>query len=228
MSSSNTLSPMAGYYVRRLLQSQKASLSKQMEHASLSEAMLQEPELILNHLVKNLAERLQRLNNLEILARAYQKLFSDGQHPEQLMNVEKQILMVLGFSDPVTLGTALESDIVSATENKNQKALTISKSIEIMEALVKCGERYLGPKIARDYCMVTCPESLKHNGFTFQENHHFQVNRPLTDILLDKEADDFKAWVKHYIRQCSTIIGGFDALVDQQHLAYCSISHQDI
>ncbi len=228
MGLSNTLSPMAGYYVRRLLQSQKASLLKQMEHASLSEAMLQEPELILNHLVTNPAERLQRLNNLEILARAYQKLFTDGQHPEQLTNVEKQLLMVLGFSNPTTLDTASKSDMVTANESENQKALTIGKSVEIMKDLVKCGERYLGPKIASDYCMVTCPASLKHNGFTFQENHQFQVNRPLTDVLLDKEADDFKTWVKHYIRQCSTIIGGFNELVNQQHLAYCSISPQDI
>jgi hypothetical protein len=228
MGFSNTLSPMAGYYVRRLLQSQKASLLKQMENASLTEAMLQEPEAILNHLVTNPAERLQRLNNLEILARAYQKLVADGQHPEQLTNVEKQIMMVLGFSNPATLDTALKSDMVSANENEDRKALSIAKSIEIMEALVKCGERYLGPKIARDYCKVTCPESLKQNGFTFPENHQFQVSRPLTDVLLDKEADDFKTWVKHYIRQCSTIIGGFDALVNQQHLAYCSISPQDI
>jgi hypothetical protein len=228
MGSSNTLSPMAGYYVRRLLQSQKASLLKQIEHASLSEAMLQEPEAILNHLVTNPAERLQRFNTLEILARAYQKLVADGQHPEQLTNVEKQIMMALGFSNPVTLDPALKSDMVSANENENRKALTIAKSSEIMEDLVKCGERYLGPKIARGYCMVTCPESLKHNGFTFPENHPFQVSRPLTDVLLDKEADDFKTWVKLYIRQCSTIIGGFDELVNQQHLAYCSISHQDI
>jgi hypothetical protein len=228
MGLSNTLSPMAGYYVRRLLQSQKASLLKQIEHASLSEAMLQEPEAILNHLVTNPAERLQRFNNLEILARAYQKLAADGQHPEQLTNVEKQIMMALGFSNPAMLDTALKSDMVSANENENRKALTIAKSIEIMEDLVKCGERYLGPKITRDYCMVTCPASLKQNGFTFQENHQFKVTRPLTDVLLDKEADDFKTWVKLYIRQCSTIIGDFDALVNQQHLAYCSISHQDI
>jgi hypothetical protein len=228
MGLSNTLSPMAGYYVRRLLQSQKASLLKQMENASLPEAMLQEPEAILNHLVTNPAERSQRFNNLEILARAYQKLSADGQHPEQLTNVEKQIMMVLGFSNPSTVDPALRSEMVSANDNENRKVLTIAKSIEIMEALLKCGERYLGPKIARDYCMVTCPESLKHNGFSFQEHHPFQVSRPLTDILLDKEADDFKTWVKLYIRQCSTIIGGFDALVNQQHLAYCSISHEDI
>jgi hypothetical protein len=228
MGSSNKLSPMAGYYVRRLIQSQKASLLKQIEHASLSEAMLQEPEVILHHLVTNPSERLQRLNTLEILARAYQQLVADGQHPEQLTNVEKQILTVLGFAEVVMSGAVQNSETPSVGSNKNQTALTIAKAIEIIEDLVKCGERYLGPKIAKDYCMGACPESLKLNGFTFQEDHKLKVNRPLTDTLQGKEDEDFKAWVKLYIRRCSSIIVGFDALVNPQHLALCSISHQEI
>jgi hypothetical protein len=228
MGSSNTLSPMAGYYVRRLLQSQKTLLQAQMEQASLSEAMLQEPEAILKQLVTNPAERLQRFNNLEILARAYQQLVADGQHPEQLVNVEKQILTVLGFTEAGLSGAAQNSEMPPLVSNQNQATLTIAKTIEIMEDLVKCGERYLGPKIARDYCIGTCPESLKLNGFTFENNLHLKVNRPLTDTLQGKEADDFKIWVKLYIRRCSSIIGGFDALVNPQHLALCTISRQEM
>jgi hypothetical protein len=224
MGSSNKLSPMAGYYVRRLIQSQKASLLKQIEHASISEAMLQEPEVILNHLVTNSSERLQRLNNLEILARAYQQLVADGQHPEQLINVEKQIMMALGFADTAELGDIKNPEKTSSRANISQNALTIAKTIEIIEDLVKCGERYLGPKIARDYCMETCPESLKLNGFTFLENRQLRVNRPMTEIVQGSEAEDFKAWIRLYIRRCSTIIGGFGALVNQQHLAFCGIS----
>jgi hypothetical protein len=227
MGSSNKLSPMAGYYVRRLIQSQKASLLKQMEHASISEAMLQEPEVILNHLVTNASERLQRLNNLEILARAYQQLVTDGQHPEQLINVEKQIMMALGFADTAELGAIQNPEKTSARANISQNALTIAKTIEIIEDLVKCGERYLGPKIARDYWMETCPESLKLNGFNFLEDRQLKINRPMTEIILGSEAEDFKAWIRLYIRRCSTIIGGFGALVDQQHLAFCGISSQE-
>jgi hypothetical protein len=224
---SNKLSPMAGYYVRRLIQSQKASLLKQMEYASISEAMLQEPEVILNHLIINPSERLQRLNNLEILARAYQQLVSDGQHPEQLGKLEKQITMTLGFSD-AALGAAQSSERTSSSANIGQNSLTIAKTVEIMEDLVKCSEHYLGPKIAREYCMATCPEPLKLNGFTFQDDRQLKVTRPMTDILQGNEADDFKAWVKLYVRRCSTIIGGFGALANQQHLALCGISSQEI
>jgi hypothetical protein len=228
MGSSNKLSAMAGYYVRRLLQSHKASLLKQMEHASLSEAMLQEPEAILNYLVTNPSERLQRLNNLEILARASQKLVADGQHPEQLINVEKQIMMALGFSDAVALGV-LQNPKAASADHQNQKLLNIAKAVEIMEAMAQCGERYLGPKISRDYMFNTCPESLKQNGFSFQDDQRLQVSsRPMTDILQGIEVEDFKEWIKLYLRRCSTIVGGFDALVNQQHLAYCSISPQDI
>jgi hypothetical protein len=227
MGSSNKLSPMAGYYVRRLIQSQKASLLKQMEHASISEAMLQEPEVILNHLVTNPSERLQRLNTLEILARAYQQLVTDGQHPEQLINVEKQIVMALGFSDAVALGAAQNSAMTSSRANIGQNTLTIAKTVEIIEDLLKCGERYLGPKLAREYCVDTCPESLKLNGFTFPDNRQLKVNRPMTDILQENEAQDFKTWIKLYIRRCSSIIGGFGSLANQQHLAFCGISSQE-
>jgi hypothetical protein len=227
MGSSNKLSPMAGYYVRRLIQSQKASLLKQMEQASISEAMLQEPEVILNHLIANSSERLQRLNSLEILARAYQQLVADGHHPEQLINVEKQIMMALGFADAAPNAAAQNSEMTSSKANAGQNALTIAKAVEIIDDLVKCGARYLGPKLARDYCMGTCPESLKLNGFTFQDDRLLKMNRPMTDILQGKEAEDFKAWIKLYIRRCSTIVGGFDALVNQQHLAFCTISRHE-
>jgi hypothetical protein len=227
MGSSNKLSPMAGYYVRRLIQSQKASLLTHMEHASISEAMLQEPEVLLHHLVTNPSERLQRLNTLEILARAYQQLVTDGQHPEQLINVEKQLMMALGFSDAAALSAAQNSAVTSASSaHTSQNALTIAKTVEIMEDLVKCGERYLGPKLAREYCMGSCPESLKLNGFTFQDDHRLKISRPMTDILQGNEAEDFKTWIKQYIRRCSTIIGGFDSLANQQHLAFCGISRQ--
>lgn len=228
MGSSNKLSPMAGYYVRRLIQSQKASLLKQMEHASISEAMLQEPEVILNHLVTNSSERSQRLNNLEILARAYQQLVTDGQHPEQLINIEKQIVMALGFPDAAALGTVQNSQLTPSRANVSQHAFTIAKTIEIMEDLVKCGERYLGPKIARDYCMETCPESLKLNGFTFVGDRQLKVSRSMTDILQGNEAEDFKAWIKLYIHRCSKIIGGFGTLANQQHLMFCGISSGEI
>jgi hypothetical protein len=227
MGASNKLSPMAGYYVRRLIQAQKASLLEQMEYASISEAMFQEPEAILNHLITNPSERLQRLNNLEILARAYQQLVADGQHPEQLINVEKQIMMVLGFSEAAALGAAQNSVMKSSRANISQNTLTIAKTVEIIEDLLKCSERYLGPKIARDYCTDTFPESLKLNGFTFQDDRQLKANRPLTDILQESEAEDFKAWIRLYLRRCSTIIGGFGTLVNQQHLAFCGISNQE-
>ncbi|HEY9825594.1 MAG TPA: hypothetical protein V6D19_09110, partial [Stenomitos sp.] len=65
MSSSPKLSPMAGYYVRRLMQLQKDSILQAASAASdelISESVSLEPEEILNQLQLTDSERLQRIN----------------------------------------------------------------------------------------------------------------------------------------------------------------------
>lgn len=228
MSSSNKLSPMASYYVRRLIQSHK-DLFPTTTDSTASDLMLLEPEEILYRVVTNPSERLQRVNNLEILARAYQNLTSDGRHPEQLKQVERQILLLLGFSDSAISGTRQKSEVApTPLPAEVRNAITIAKSVEILQALLKSGELYLGPRISGDYFMSTCPESLRSRGFGFKENHQLQVSRPMTDILEGQEAEDFKTWIKLYIRRCSGIINGFDALVNPEHLAYCSIPREKV
>lgn len=219
---------MASYYVRRLLQSHKDLLSMTTDSVS-SDLTLLEPEEILHRVVANPSERFQRMNSLEILARAYQNLTSDGRHPEQLKQVERQVLQLLGFSDAEILGSRQKSEVTAAPlETIIPKEFTIAKSVEILEALLKCGELYLGPRISRDYFVESCPESLQLSGFGFKENYHLKVNRAMTEILQGQEIEDFKTWVKLYLSRCSSIIHGFDALVDQDHLAYCSIPRQEI
>lgn len=200
-----------------------------MPETDLSEGMLLEPEEILNRLALNPSEQIQRLQNLEILARAYQSLTSDRRHPEQLTNVEQQILLLLGLS--VTkglLGTIEKTEFTTSRENVIHRDLTIARSVAILEALEKCASIYLGPKISRDYFIASCPASLQRNGFAFGEDRKLKVSRAMKDTLEGKEAEDFKTWIKLYINRCSTIIHGFDALVNQEHLAYCSITRQEI
>jgi hypothetical protein len=228
MSSSNKLSPMASYYVRRLLQSHK-NLPHTITDSAASDLTLLEPEEILHRVVANPSERLQRVSSLEILARAYQNLTTDGRHPEQLKQVERQVLQLLGFSDAETLGAKQASELTAAPlETAIRKEFTIAKSVEILQALLKSGERYLGPRIARDYFVGSCPESLQLKGFEFTEDHQLKVSRAMTDTLQGQEAEDLKAWIKLYLSRCSSIINGFDALVDQDHLAYCSITREKI
>ncbi len=227
-SSSNKLSPMASYYVRRLIQSHKDLLHTTTDSAP-SDLTLLEPEEILHRVVMNPSERLQRINNLEILARAYQNLTTDKRHPEQLKQVERQILLLLGFSDAAILGSTQKPEVAAVPLNTAiNKALTIAKSVEILEALCKCGELYLGSRIARDYLMGSCPEALRLKGFEFGGDHLLKVNRALTDTLQEPETEDFKTWIKHYISRCSSIIHGFDALVNQDHLADCSIDRKEL
>ncbi len=227
MSLSNKLSPMASYYVRRLIQSRKDLLHTLTDSAA-PDLTLREPEEILHRLVMNPSERLQRINNLEILARAYQNLTTDGRHPEQLKQVEQQIFLLLGFSDAAISGTPQKSEVAAAIplEAAIHHALTIAKTVEILEVLLKCGEMYLGSKIARDYFMISCPESLRLKGFEFNEDYLLQVSRSMTDTLQDSEAEDFRRWIKLYITRCSTIIHGFNTLVNQDHLTEFSIYFQ--
>jgi hypothetical protein len=128
MSSSNKLSPMASYYVRRLIQSHK-DLFNTMTDPAVSDLTLLEPEEILHRVVMNPSERLQRVNNLEILARAYQNLTTDKRHPEQLKQVERQILLLLGFSDAVISGSNQKSEVTAAPlETIIRQEFTIAKS----------------------------------------------------------------------------------------------------
>jgi hypothetical protein len=228
MSSSNKLSPMASYYVRRLIQSHKEALLQTTVDPNFSEIILLEPEEIIKRLVADSSEHFQRINNLEILARAYQNLTSEGRHPQQLKEVEKQILLLLGISSAVTQAVQANTQRLAAPEDFIPKEFTVAKAVEILKGLSKCGEQYLGPKISRDYFMNSCPPSLQQNGFSFQENYQLKVNRSMTDTLQGSELEDFKQWIKAYINRCSSIINGFDDLVNQDHLAYCSISSQDI
>jgi hypothetical protein len=225
MNSSNKLSPMAGYYVRRLIQQHKELLLQTATNAMQPEGTVPEPEEILNRLITNPSERLQRINNLEILARAYQNLAEDGRHPEQLKAVEKQVLQLLGVS---SFEGEKKTEQVAKPDTLIRKEYTIAKVVEILQALLKCGEMYLGPRISRTYFVVSCPASLQLNGFSFNEDGQLKVSRAMTEILQSQEIEDIKQWIKLYINRCSGIILGFDSLVNQEHLAYCSISRQEI
>jgi hypothetical protein len=219
---------MASYYVRRLIQSHKEVILQTTADPNFSDIIALEPEEIIKRLVADASEHFQRINNLEILARAYQNLSSEGRHPQQLKEVEKQILNLLGIPNAVSLAIQANPQRVVAPETFIPKEVTIAKSIEILKGLLKSGEQYLGPKISKDYFVNSCPPSLLQSGFSLQEDAQLKVNRSMTDILQGQELEDFKGWIKAYINRCSSIINGFDNLVNQDHLAYCSISSQDI
>lgn len=219
---------MASYYVRRLIQAHKEVILQTTADPNFSEIIALEPEEIIKRLVADSSEHFQRINNLEILARAYQNLASEGRHPQQLKEVEKQILSILGVSDALSLGMQANPQPMAAPDTFIPKELTIAKAIEILKGLLKSGEQYLGPKISKDYFVNSCPPSLLQSGFSFQEGAQLKVSRSMTDILQGQELEDFKEWIKAYINRCSSIINGFDNLVNQDHLAYCSLSSQDI
>jgi hypothetical protein len=223
MSVSTRLSPMASYYVRRLVQSRKGLLEQVLQDTALLEAALLEPEMFLSRLSLEPLERLQRVNNLEIFARAYQNLSKDSRHPEETKEVEKQILASLG------LDQLLDSSVVEVVLSAEApQALTAGLALEIMQSLLSSGSSYLGPKITGEYWALSRPSKEWLNAFVMNSTHHLLWSGSREAVFTEEEQVDLQIWVKTYIKKCSQIIHGFHEMIDLEKLKPLSIAVQDL
>lgn len=216
---------MASYCVRRLIQARKETILKTASDPSqLASMMLLEPEEILKSLALNETVYFQRLNNLEVLARAYQNLTTEGQHPEELKILELQILGLLNLPI-VSDSNNLQSPLSSSSSSQKIK---LSEALEILQDLIKFGSTYLGPKITNDYFTNARPTAVWLECFIISGNNKLTLNGAVSDNLQDQQLEDIQLWVKTYIKKCSLIINGFYTMVNPTHLKRLFIELNDV
>jgi hypothetical protein len=224
MSASTKLSPMAIYSVRRLVQSRKDLLEQTLQDSSLVEAALAEPESLLNRLTLQDLERLQRINNLEILARAYQNLSKEGRHPTELKEIERQILTTLGLQN--VEAEAFPNPLQIPTQPK-VLTLSIKETLEALQGILTSSSNYLGPKIASEYWVSSRPPKEWLDSFVLNGSHKLQWNGAYEEQISGQKLEDLQDWVKTYIKKCSHIINGFQEMIGAERLQALAISIQD-
>jgi hypothetical protein len=215
---------MASYCVRRLIQARKETIAKTGSDPSQSAStILLGPEEILKSLSLSEAAYFQRINNLEVLARAYQNLTTEGQHPEELKILELQILGLLNLS---IVGSGNDPQTVISSSNLSK--VKISDALEILQDLIQFGSTYLGPKISNDYFTNSRPTVAWLECFIIKGNNKLTLNGVTSDSLQDRQLEDIQQWVKTYIKKCSLIINGFYTMVNPNHLKRLFISLNDV
>jgi hypothetical protein len=225
MSVSTRLSPMAIYYVRRLVQSRKDLLEQALQNPALVEAALAEPEELLNRLALQDLERLQRVNNLEILARAYQNLAKDSRHPAELKEIERQILTTLGLENVEE--SALPNPLQDSPKSV-APSLSAREALEVLQGILASSSNYLGPKIAGEYWLASRPAKEWLNSFILNSNHKLLWSGAHEERVSEQKLEDLQTWVKTYIEKCSQIIHGFQDMIDAERLKALSISNQEL
>jgi hypothetical protein len=225
MSSTSKLSPMASYCVRRLIQARKETIAKTgSDPLQSASTILLDPEEILKSLALGETAYFQRINNLEVLARAYQNLTTEGQHPEELKILELQILGLLNLSI-VSSGNDTQTAIPSSNSSSKIK---MSDALEILKDLIQCGSTYLGPRISNDYFSNSRPDVAWLECFTIKGNNKLMIDGVVSDSLQGQELEDIQLWVKTYIKKCSLIISGFYTMVNPTHLKRLFIALDDV
>jgi hypothetical protein len=220
MSASTRLSPMAIYYVRRLVQSRKDLLEQIQQDPALAGHSSLEPEALLNRLQLSDLEHQQRVNNLEILARAYQNLSKDDRHVREAREVERQILAALGIEnedDPI-LPNPLQDP------NSTAPALSAREALEALQGILSSSANYLGPKIASEYWISSRPSGDWLSAFTMNSSHQLLWSGDRDERVSGQKLEDLQAWVRAYIERCSHIIHGFNDMIDPARLKVLSMS----
>jgi hypothetical protein len=223
MSASTKLSPMAIYSVRRLVQSRKDLLEQTLLDPALVEASLAEPEVLLNRLPLQDLERLQRVNNLEILARAYQNLSKEGRHPTELKEIERQILTILGLNVETS---ALPNPLQNPPKPVVQ-TLTAKEALDILQGVLTSSSNYLGPKITGEYWVSSRPSKEWLDSFVLNEKNKLQWNGSFEESVSGQKLEDLQDWVTTYIKKCSHIINGFQDMIGAERLQALAISIED-
>jgi hypothetical protein len=220
MAVSFKLSPMSSYYLRRLVQAQKGLLL-QCDNPELKTAIEHsDPEGMLGRLGLSDGEIAQKVNELEVLTRAHQSLSNEGRYPEEMRKLELQIFGVLGWSpNPENVNTA---DAIAP-----QAAVTGNEAVRILQDLLKISAGYLG-KISGDYLKGTCPVAEWGNQLTIQKGNILELTCFNPQELDPSELENLRTWVIQYIKRCSTIIGGFHEIANNDDFKALSIEVSDL
>jgi hypothetical protein len=221
MAVSFKLSPMSSYYLRRLVQAHKDMLLSSGD-AEFTAAMIQlDPEGMLSRVGLSEGEIAQRVKELEVLTRAHQSLSSSGTYPQELKDVETQIFTQLGWN----ISQAVASSETGASE---AVALTGVDALTILQDLFKTSAAYLGGKISGDYLKGSCPVEDWVNQLTIQKGNVLELSSLADQTLNDSELASMKTWVIQFIQKCSTIIGGFHEIANQDDFKALRIDPAEI
>lgn len=224
MSAPNRLSPMASYYIRRLVESHRESLLK-VEAPSLLETALLEPEVLLTRLKLEPFEHLQRINNLEILARAYQNLAKHQRYPEETREIENQILATFGLETALKNAAQLSEILLEET---SPPSVSAKQALEVLQGLLISGKLYLGPKISTEYWILAQPQKDWLESITMSRSYQLGWSGLDNIVLSQQQIEDLRAWAIAYITKCSQIIHGFHEMINLERIKLLSITEQDL
>jgi hypothetical protein len=219
MAVSFKLSPMSSYYLRRLVQAQKTMLL-QCDNPAVKTAIEQsDPEGMLRQLGLSDGEISQRVNELEVLTRAHQSLANEKRYPEEMQKLELQIFGVLGWSPS-------QESIANAAVIA-QAPLTGGDAVRILQDLLKISAGYLG-RIAGDYLKATCPVEAWGNQLTLEKGNVLELTCFQPHELEPAEIENLRTWVIQFLKRCSTIIGGFHEIANNDDFRALSIEISDL
>jgi hypothetical protein len=220
MAVSFKLSPMSSYYLRRLVQAHKEILLKSGDPEATAAMVQLDPEGMLSRAGLTEGEIAQRVKELEVLTRAHQSLSSSGTYPQEMKDLELQIFTLLGWN--ISQNTAAEAN------SPQPISLTGAEALNILQDLFKTSVGYLGGKISGDYLRGACPVEDWAYQLTIQKGNILEL-RCLSDQILDtSELANIKTWVIQFIQRCSTIIGGFHEIANQDDFKALSIDRAEI
>lgn len=212
---STRLSPMASYYVRRLVQSHKDLLVQEIQDPVLLETILLEPETLLTRQALQDLEYQQRISTLEVLARAYQSFSKDGLHQGESRELEQQIFVALGLPS-----LAAKTPEVASTDGDVAIALSVQEVLASLQSLLQTASSYLGPKIASEYWAASQPEIEWLKSFRLEDKYQLAWYGAQDEKISGQALEDLKLWVKAFLGRCSLIISSFENMLNKDKVKH--------
>lgn len=206
-----SISPLARYYLRKLLLAQPALQGKGSNYGNNWEENA-DAYLKLEHLTD------PQINELEFLVKLHQKVKnSEPFQTEQLKKIEDRIFELLGIQLPVSKNALTEmmvffSQVASAGEGvnssaKTDEATTLGEYYQYFQTITAVASRYLGKMIVKNYWLATRPQQ---SWLTQISVEQFQkTNSPLhssNQPLTPQQQKILQQWICQFIRQCSRVL----------------------
>jgi hypothetical protein len=220
MAVSFKLSPMSSYYLRRLVQAQKDMLLKSGDPEFAATMVQLDPEGMLSRVGLAEGEIALRVKELEVLTRAHQSLSSSGTYIQEMKDLELQIFTLLGWN--------VSQNATTEVGAPQTVTLNGTEALNILQDLLKTSASYLGGKISGDYLRAVCPVEAWANQLIIQKGNVLELNILTEQTLSDVELANVKAWVIQFVQRCSTIIGGFHEIANQDDFKALSIDPAEI
>lgn len=224
MNLSSQLSPMTGYYLRKLHENRLERASMSSQNASCSVVAQRDYNEILRGLYNNNDQLAITIQRLEAFVEIHKKFVSDrNTQAEQIEAIEDQIFTLLGepsISSKNSQTLLTESDSLSSTESRenDQVTITVGEFIEILVYLRESAKSYLGTTVATNYLNASRPDREWLNQIQINQSKPISCPTSLTLELTATQVQESKQWVVDFTRSCSQIIVSFPQFIDRKKL----------